>query len=361
MRHLPAVLAAALTLFSAATAANDARGDPAAFSFVAIGDTGWPSTSPERHIRMRSTLRAIQKLCETRGCDFGVSLGDNIYEMDVPDATMQEVFGTFDMLPMPFFAVLGNHDFGADGSDSRLAERQMRFIQNMRNARLAMPNWYYRVCAPIGASARSCEGKTALFLALDSATSSNQKARTANDPHDEFLEHDAKDLRKKQQLDWVRRTLQDQRALPWKFAFFHHPHEATNYPRHQPSGGEKHWHEFVKQELCGKVHFIFAGHFHHMEFREPASCGATRLIISGAGGDMGHYARPITQPDERRIYPDANALQPTMGGFFWIGVQRDEITVAAYVTAQATPGAWQSGFPVHAFERTLRRFELMAP
>ncbi len=62
----------------------------------------------------------MAKKCATDGCDFVQLLGDNIYDSGVgstSDALWQSNFELpYAELDLPFWVVLGNHDYGGDGA-----------------------------------------------------------------------------------------------------------------------------------------------------------------------------------------------------------------------------------------------------
>jgi len=92
----------------------DAGADPGSappiVRFVMVGDTG---TGKEAQ---HAVADAMAAKCEAHGCDFVVLAGDNIYESgvdSVDDPQWQEKFEEpYAALDVPFYAVLGNHDYG---------------------------------------------------------------------------------------------------------------------------------------------------------------------------------------------------------------------------------------------------------
>lgn len=96
--------------------------------FVAFGDAG---TGSERQIAVGN---AMAEVCEARGCDFAVELGDNFYVSgvtSVDDAQFQQKFEIpYDKLKVPVFVTLGNHDNSrgpGEGSDNARGEHQVDY------------------------------------------------------------------------------------------------------------------------------------------------------------------------------------------------------------------------------------------
>ncbi len=81
--------------------------------FVAIGDTGQDNAG------QYEVAAAIDAKCKAEGCDFGILLGDNVYPSGVTSATDPQwgpkVADAYEPLGFPFYAVLGNHDYGNSG------------------------------------------------------------------------------------------------------------------------------------------------------------------------------------------------------------------------------------------------------
>src|SRR5262245_60003455 len=78
--------------------------------FIAVGDTGRGDDG------IRAVAAAMKDVCDHRGCDFILLLGDNIYYAGVDSVTdpqwqtkFEEPYAAIDL---PFYAALGNHDYG---------------------------------------------------------------------------------------------------------------------------------------------------------------------------------------------------------------------------------------------------------
>jgi len=79
--------------------------------FVLVGDAGYPG---EGQTRVSVAMKAV---CADRGgCDYGIMTGDNVYPAGVLSPTdplwSTHFEAAFADLGFPFYAVLGNHDYG---------------------------------------------------------------------------------------------------------------------------------------------------------------------------------------------------------------------------------------------------------
>lgn len=88
--------------------------------FVIVGDSGHPG------IGQRRVSQAIRLACQARGgCQYGILNGDNIYPAGVLSTSDPQWFTHFEeafaTLGFPFYAALGNHDYGGITETSELA------------------------------------------------------------------------------------------------------------------------------------------------------------------------------------------------------------------------------------------------
>lgn len=225
--------------------------------FIAIGDAG------EGNQMQYDVAEAIQEVCEARGCDFALYLGDNFYNVgveSVDDIQFLEKFEyPYENLSFPFYAVLGNHDYGLgyewDKPDPQVAYTDI-------SDKWVMPSRYH-----------SHVKDHALFVGIDT------NAILWNN-HWGGIE---------EQAAWAQNTIESNNVL-WKFAYGHHPYISNgvhgvaghydgleNVPI--ASGEDVKW--FVEEQFCEKIDIYFSGHDHDMQWLEP-QCGV-EFIVSGAG------------------------------------------------------------------------------
>lgn len=228
--------------------------------FVAIGDTG---TGSDKQIKVGQSIGAA---CQTLGgCDFGLLLGDNVYDSGVSsdnDPLFHSYFTIpYGHLPFTWFAVLGNHDLGGSGLgldlDWNKGDYQVDY--STRNPKWVMPAKFYQVLdGPVW-----LVGLNTTDVFFDRAA--NQK-RTV--------------------LEWRAAAPE----WPWKIAFGHHPYisngkhgnagEYDGVPFIPIANGE-HVKSFMESTICGKFDLYLCGHDHSIQDLQK-TCG-TEFVISGAG------------------------------------------------------------------------------
>lgn len=230
--------------------------------FVAVGDTGKGGEG------QLVVARAMTAWCQAHGCDFVVLLGDNIYPSgvaSVDDPAWQRLFEVpYAALDVPFFAALGNHDYGRNGLGNDFARGPMQIAYTARSKKWKMPAEVYRVDAgPVDVLVLDTN---ALLWGHEVVRPEGQRAR-------------------------VRRLLEGSKA-PFRLAVGHHPYlsngphgNAGRYddlPDDLPIGPGKQVKAFFDAEVCGKVELYVAGHDHSRQWLEP-TCKGTELAVSGAG------------------------------------------------------------------------------
>lgn len=233
--------------------------------FVAVGDVGKGNEGQQR------VAAAMKRKCDRDGCDMVLLLGDNIYESGVTSTTDPEWQAKFvepyAALDVPFYAVLGNHDYGGLGAGNEFDKGPIQVAYSAQSSKWHMPATFYTVT--LGQAG---------FVALDTNS-----------------------------LDWANVTNGDQRSwidgalsslgTRWKIAAGHHPYLSNGLHGNAGSylldaagdgAGVK---QFFDEHICGKVDVYLAGHDHDREWFDSSACAGTELIVSGAGADP----RPVGQ------------------------------------------------------------------
>jgi tartrate-resistant acid phosphatase type 5 len=264
--------------FDAGTRADDDGG--MVVRFVALGDTG--KANADQH-RAGAT---VAKLCAAHGCDFVVLLGDNFYPSGVSstdDPQWQTAFvEPYRAVDAPFYAVLGNHDYGGNGTGNEIDKAQHEVDYSKVNPKWRLPAPHYRF------SVRDVD-----FFVADTNRSMFG-------------------LDKQVRADFER-WLQDSKAT-WRIAFGHHPLKSNG--RHGNAGsydgvalvpiangaGVQ---RFVEDQVCGLADAYFAGHDHDLEWLQPTctrpgSSLHTELLISGAGSAVTPFPTKMTNADHWR-------------------------------------------------------------
>ncbi len=253
---------------------------PRPVRFIAIGDTG--EGNPEQY----AVAAAMKTVCERAGgCDFAILLGDNIYDRGattVDDPLFQTKFEQpYANLSFPFYAVLGNHDYGGNllfdvpGLGNEFDQGPVEVMYTAISDKWEMPATHY-----------SMKHGNVGFIMLDT-----NSILWSNTQHGD-------------QRAWYPSALADIAGTDWTFVAGHHPYRsngshgnAGNYdapelagvtiPNPLPviGGGElKSWFDDV---VCGTADVYFSGHDHTRQWLDEneALCGA-EMIVTGAGAKV---------------------------------------------------------------------------
>ena len=254
-----------------------ASGEATTLRFVAMGDTG------NGNQQQRKVAGAVRDLCAAEGCDFVLLLGDNIYDKgadSVNDPLWQQRFeGPYADIDVPFYAVLGNHDYGGKllgikygglGNEFDRGPTEVEYSQ--RSTKWHMPDTHYTLRkGPVG------------FVMLD--TNSVMWDNTDNGD----------------QEAWIADAFAEANEAPWTIAAGHHPFlsngnhgNAGDYglcdlvipvPVSEINGDRVK--SFFEDRVCGHADIYICGHDHNRQWlNQPESCGGTELVVSGAGSEV---------------------------------------------------------------------------
>jgi hypothetical protein len=273
-----------------AGAGSGGSASTSAVRFVALGDTG--KGIPEQ----TQVGEAIAAKCAQDGCDFVQLLGDNIYENGVASADDPEWQGKFVQpyasVNLPFWVVLGNHDYGGAGTGFETARAQAEVDYTQKSGKWKLPAKYYR------RNAGNVE-----FFGLDTTPGM-------------FTQHAAE---KAEVAGWIAQS-----TATWKIAFGHHPY-LSNGPHgnagsydgvlglltNTAGAGVK---DLLDGTICGKADVYISGHDHSLQWLTP-TCGGTELIVSGTG------ASPTTLPGTNQAYYQSVKL-----GFLYVVIDGTTFT-----------------------------------
>lgn len=294
--------------------------------FIAVGDTGKGNDTQYQ------VADAMRDLCAAEGCDFVVLLGDNLYPEgaeEVDDPVWQSAFeDPYSDLDLPFYAVLGNHDYGGklafvdvDGLGNQFDRGPVEVEYSQVSDKWRMPDTHYTMRhGPVG------------FIALDT-----DSILWDNDDNGD-------------QWDWFPGALAEVADAPWVLALGHHPYRSNG-----PHGNAGHYkslldlsvpidsldgedvEEFMEELVCGNVDMYLSAHDHQRQWLDASMCSGTELVGSGAGGEVKEVADPSRNPV---LYQDG-----TTPGFLYVVADEESLT-GQFI--DATTGAV-------AFERTLTR------
>jgi hypothetical protein len=224
--------------------------------FVAIGDAGKGNQG------QLDVANAIAAKCAASGCDFVQLLGDNIYDSGVDSTTdpqWQEKFEIpYAAVDLPFFVVLGNHDYGGNGAGYEFGKGQNEIDYTAVSKKWRLPAAFYHHAI-----------KHVEFFALDTnmamyAMAGNQESTVPG---------------------WVAAS-----TATWKIGFGHHPYR-SNGPHGNagdydgvfipPADGSL-VKNLIDAAFCGQVDIYLSGHDHTLQWLAD-TCDGTELIVSGAG------------------------------------------------------------------------------
>lgn len=269
----PSVLSSGPGAVSSSAAAPGSSAAASEVRFVALGDTGKGNDGQVQ------VAAAMKRKCDAERCDFALLLGDNIYESgvsSVDDPQWQEKFeGPYQALNFPFYAVLGNHDYGSNGGGLEFDKGPIEVAYSARSQKWVMPATHYTLLkGPVG------------FLALDT-----NSLLFGNTQHGD-------------QAAWVEGALTSLGAAPWKVALGHHPY-LSNGPHGNageydgrpwlPVANGSRIKDFFDAHICGRVDVYLCGHDHSRQWLHQG-CGGAELAISGAG------AAPTDLPGSNPFY-----------------------------------------------------------
>jgi tartrate-resistant acid phosphatase type 5 len=275
--------------------------------FVAVGDVG-NANDLEYEV-----ADAIRDKCAAEGCDFVLLLGDNLYPEGaehVDDQVWQDAFeDPFSDVDLPFYAVLGNHDYGGkllffdvDGLGNQFDRGPVEVAYTQHSAKWKMPATHYTMrMGEVG------------FVVLDTDSILWKNTRNGN------------------QSSWFDGALAEVADAPWLFAVGHHPYRSNgdhgNAGDYQTLDLSVHLdqldgeavEEFFDENVCGNFDLYLSGHDHQRQWMtDPSLCAGTELLVNGAGSEV----KPLDDPQRNPV-----AFQEdTTGGFLYMTVDATTMT-----------------------------------
>lgn len=192
----------AAVVFAATVAFAAPPVNPVNRRFVAIGDWGGQSSSPYYNAPEMATAVAMGNFTQRNPVDFVLALGDNYYDDGIPgDATsyrfkdtFEDVFTAPTLQGMPYFAVLGNHDY--------LGNYTAEVAYTELSARWEMPSTYYTQVIQYNGSNGS--PFTLQLVAIDTV---ELAGLTSGEDPTEQPPGPADQVRAQTQIQWIQQTL----------------------------------------------------------------------------------------------------------------------------------------------------------
>jgi hypothetical protein len=287
--------------------------------FIALGDTG-RGNADQRRVAM-----AMRDVCEDKGCDFVLLLGDNIYDAGVETTTDPQWQTKFEQpysdVELPFFVALGNHDYGGrllvdiPGLGNQFGRGEIQVLYTDVSMKWNMPATHYTFTwGDVG------------FIVLD--TNSIVWSDTLNGD----------------QAQWLPSALAEVSDKRWVFVAGHHPYlsngehgNAGSYdapeiagfdlPNPVPIRNGEALKVFFDEHVCGIGQVYFSGHDHNRQWiDEPTALCGTEMIVSGAGATT----NPLRDRGNQVFYQDDTEV-----GFMYVVVDGDRFTGEFYSASGA--------------------------
>jgi acid phosphatase len=257
--------------------------------FLAMGDPGTGRAG------QRDVAEGMAKKAAEDSASFVLVLGDNFYPSGVASATDEQWQEKFEQmysaasLQIPFYAVLGNHDY--------YSNPQAQVEYTSVSSRWRMPSRYYTFTSPVD------DTSTVEFFCLDTTPLDAEKVEEL----EEGQSIDSVDYRI--QMNWLEQQLRQSKSR-WKIVVGHHALYSGGV--HGDNKGLIALLEPVF--LKYNIDLYLAGHDHHLEMKKPVR--GIHYVVSGGGGTH----RSVTWKDDA-FYAATNM------GFNWFRLSAQELVV----------------------------------
>ncbi len=257
--------------------------------FVAVGDQG---TGKDAQYQVAASMHAV---CQARGCDFALGLGDNIYEVG-PSSPHDEQFETkfeqpYAAFDIPFYMVQGNHDNSGDPLTGAVGQElgfgqwyetgnhevAYHYRTDRTSEKWQMPDRYYHFDAMAGNS-------SATFFAMDTNLLMYWGFGVTLDPDNAPQMGD--------QTAWFDAAAA-QAEGQWRIAIGHHPYRSNGdhgnagsydgFEDPNPLSGP-YVKSFYEDTVCPETDIILTGHDHDLQWLPAGdACPGVEQIVSGGG------------------------------------------------------------------------------
>lgn len=263
--------------------------------FFIIGDWGYGGSSEQLR-----TADVMSELAALDGLDFILNVGDNFYwsensEFDgVASVTDRKwrvnwlyIYLTSRKLDVPWFSVLGNHDWKQNPPDAQIDY----FYYKNGSDSWVLPNFFYNMHTTIGPSKAK-----AAFIQIDTNLLAYSYEGETAEMSGYFQDHGWTPERRtaERQLEYIEAQLAAHIDADWLFVTGHHPLASC--------GGSEKMEELLEMFDRYNVTAYFAGHVHcmHFSYGEPEweldeNGYHTAYIVSGAGGGLGQPCSGYSQ------------------------------------------------------------------
>lgn len=242
--------------------------------FLALGDFG---TGNETQRKVSRQMASFAKKLDAPLTSV-LALGDNFYKQLTPDrfdTHFEKMYPAADF-NCPFYACLGNHDYGPkydSGQGRPKAQMQLDYCKNNPASRWKMPAKWYALELP------DAEKPLVRIIFLDG----------------NFAEGALTPQEKLEQKRFLEKELQKKTRAPWQWMISHFPIFTETTKRGDNSRLIEQW----GPHLQGHPFSLYlAGHDHNLQHLKAAGY-KTSFVVSGAGGaslyDVGASKRGFTR------------------------------------------------------------------
>ncbi|MEZ4368083.1 MAG: metallophosphoesterase [Kofleriaceae bacterium] len=286
---------------------------PRRVRFIAVGDAG------KGNAAQYAVAEAMRGVCAERGCDFVILLGDNIYEAGV-DSTVDSQWQTkfeqpYADLDLPFYAALGNHDYGGRLLTLDLPGIGNEWVRGVTEVEYSQVSSKWTMPATHYTFAMDHVG----FIVLD----------TNSIIWDDTTHGD--------QAAWLPTAFAELEGRDWVFLVGHHPYRSNGthgnagdydapelagvtLPNPLPIQDGEHVKDFFDAHLCGVADVYFAGQHHSRAFIARRA---------GAAPSFGSVGR--RRVDHRSRIAATSCLRGRQRArFFYVDADGDTFTGAFY-------------------------------
>jgi hypothetical protein len=241
---------------------------PQVVRFVTMGATGKGNQA------QLDIAEAIAAKCAAEGCDFVQGLGNNIYDSgasSVDDAAFDTRFQTpYAGVALPFWMILGNHDYGGGGAGYELNKAQVQVDYTAEQTKWKMPAHYYRH-----------REEHVEFFALD--TTMQMFGASTDAAHQAALTQQRATV-----ANWLATS-----TATWKIAVGLHSYRSNG--NHGNAGAYEQLpfipitngqsiEDFMEDIVCGKADLSLSAHDHTLQWlKQDADCLGTELVVAGTG------------------------------------------------------------------------------
>lgn len=285
------------------------------FAFLTIGDWGGANLSDFHTADEYSVSAGLGLTAAEYGAQFIVNVGDNHYYAGVSSTSdpawktnYEDVF-TNPSLYVPWYSILGNHDYGMN------PQAQVDYV-SPTNDRWQMPARYYTRRIPIGTnSAGRAQYTTFIYLDTspciakyrsDDPSGYTPPISKAPDFHANIMTQDCG-----AQYSWLKATLNEIDSYDWLIVVGHHPLEEVDVQ------------DFLSLLQASNMRLYLTGHIHLMRVYTIGGNSKQQYIVSGAGcmvpvpvaeGEEGEEGKEVEQ-DEVLGTTTTVEFEQTVAGF----------------------------------------------